>query len=164
MSERRIRNVLEPLDSTDVAQLIELDTIALPESNDNDDELLDYRRGLPQNDAPIIDASFMEEPDDFVYEESIPERVVEHIVKHPSSSVAEGMMFSSLGTSPVGWGWGLAEALAALDPLSKKIGIRLGSPSEFIKHMDEHPDDWKHLFGFEDKYNSMRTNPEDYPE
>lgn len=132
----------------------------------SDDELLSGRpseadlKGAQEalDKRAIQDFDPFEKQSPFEPEPSLGETVIEDLVTHPLSTAAgfsmvpfAGDVFASIRN--------LAED-TALDRYLPKVG----SPSEFIWHMDENPGDWLHLIGANSKLQDMIANPEDYAE
>lgn len=98
---------------------------------------------------------------------SIGETVIENMVTHPLST-AGGIGEVLLPVmNPMGWIPAMADAIAAARDYTKGTALdkylpEMGSPYEFLAHMDENPGDWVHLFG--GKLQDMTANPEDYAE
>lgn len=95
------------------------------------------------------------------------ETIIEDMVTHPLST-AGGIGEVLLPVmNPMGWIPAMADAIATARDYTKGTALdkylpEMGSPYEFLRHMDENPGDWVHLFG--GKLQDMTANPEDYAE
>lgn len=141
----------------------------------NDEELL---RGRPSktdlkeaqnkiNKKAIQYFDPFEKPLPFKPEPTLAETIIEDLVTHPLST-AEGIGEVLLpAMNPIGWIPAAAEAIATARNYTKGMALdkylpEMDSPFEFLRHMDENPGDWTHLFG--GKLQDMTANPEDYTE
>lgn len=103
----------------------------------------------------------------FKYLPSVAEKLVEDAAMHPLAT-AEGIgEFLLPAMNPMGWIPAMADAIARARDYTKGTALdkylpEMGSPYEFLGHMDEKPGDWVHLFG--GKLQDMTANPEDYAE
>ena len=98
-------------------------------------------------------------------QESIITAYIKDMAKHPLATT-EGLAEIMLPiTNPVGWALPMANAIASLkDTQIGKYLPEMGSPYEFLRHMDENPSDWFHIIGADSKLQDMIANPEDYAE
>jgi hypothetical protein len=100
---------------------------------------------------------------------TLEETIIEDMVTHPLST-AEGVGEVLLPVmNPMGWIPAMADAIAMARDYAKGTALdkylpEMGSPYEFLRHMDENPGDWTHLIGANSKLQDMIANPEDYAE
>lgn len=100
---------------------------------------------------------------------SIVETIVEDVVTHPLSTAGAIGEFLLPAVNPIGWIPAMADAIAVARNSAKGTALdkylpEMGSPYEFLVHMDENPGDWLHLTGANSKLQDMIANPEDYAE
>lgn len=100
---------------------------------------------------------------------SIGETVIEDMVTHPLSTTGGIGEVLLPVMNPMGWIPAMADAIATARDYTKgtvlnKYLPKMGSPYEFLEHMDENPGDWTHLIGANSKLQDMIANPEDYAE
>lgn len=105
----------------------------------------------------------------FRYSPSVTEELVEDAVKHPLAGALTAAEFGMAMTNPAAYILPTADAISGIydyvkDSKAAKYIPELGSPYEFIRHMDENPGDWLHLIGANSKLQGMIANPEDYAE
>lgn len=126
-----------------------------------DDALLS-ESGNPSKFEGTAPIDWSPDAEPFEYQPMLVEQAGDYIVRHPlTTTVMLGTAVANpdKGLLPtlMAWSPDLGEALSAVLP-------ETGSPYEFLEHMDEHPEDWYHLFGFGTRLNDMIANPEDYNE
>lgn len=105
----------------------------------------------------------------FEPEPMLGETIIEDIVTHPLSTAEGAGEILLPAMNPIGWIPAATEAIATARNYAKGTTLdkylpEMGSPYEFLRHMDENPGDWLHLIGANSKLQDMTANPEDYAE
>lgn len=123
--------------------------------NDPDDIEREYTDEELLTTRPVSNFEKVKKPK----QESIITGYAKDMIKHPLASTLELMPIAN----PMAFALPMADAVASLKGTAVgKYLPEIGSPYEFLRHMDENPGDWAHLFG--GKLQDMIVNPEDYAE